>query len=133
MSVIAPILLIMFTLAAAAGCSRSEAATRSEPEAYPTAVRSADGALPRLVFFMNPDGRPCQIQQRVLNDISGELNGKVELVVYRTTSAGDGAKFQQYGIRSLPALVLADASGKEVRRATPGIQNADSIRRLIGR
>jgi len=43
----------------------------------------------------------------------------------------DIAKFQQYGIRSLPALIVTDASGKEIRRATPGIQSAAQVRQLF--
>jgi thioredoxin-related protein len=33
----------------------------------------------------------------------------------------------QYGIRSLPALILVDGSGGELHRFTPGIQPAEAI------
>lgn len=89
-------------------------------------------AKPRLIFFMNPYGAPCQMQDRILQEMSGELRSKVDVVYLRTTSQQDLAWFQQYGIRSLPTLLLADASGKEIRRATPGIQSADQVRRLVG-
>lgn len=94
--------------------------------ATPVAARA------RLIFFMNPNGAPCQMQDRILQEMAGELRGKVDVVYLRTTSQQDLGWFQQYGIRSLPALLLADASGKEIRRATPGIQSADQVRRLVG-
>ncbi len=90
------------------------------------------GALPRLVFFMNPNGMPCQLQDRVLREMARELSARAELVYYRTTDPADLAQFERYGIRSLPALILTDAAGQEIRRATPGIQSADRIRGLVG-
>ena len=92
---------------------------------------SAAAPLPRLVFFMNPNGQPCQMQDRILQDMAPELKGKAEVVYYKTTVGTDIAKFQQYGIRSLPMLIVTDASGKEIRRATPGIQSAPQVRQLF--
>ncbi len=46
--------------------------------------------------------------------------------------AADLERFEQYGIRSLPSLVLTDGAGRELRRATPGIQPEEAIRKLIG-
>jgi thioredoxin 1 len=83
------------------------------------------------VFFMNPNGMPCQMQDRVIRDMASELNGRAQLVYYRTTDPADLGQFERYGIRALPMLVLTDASGREIRRATPGIQSADQIRRLL--
>jgi len=81
---------------------------------------------------MNPNGQPCQIQDRILKEMSGELAGKADVVYYRTTNNDDIQKFTQYGVRSLPALMLTDATGKEIRRATPGIQSAPQVRQLVG-
>jgi thioredoxin 1 len=96
-----------------------------------TAPSHAPSALPRLVFFMNPSGAPCQLQDRVLREMGAELNGRAVLVYYRTTEPADLAQFGRYGIRSLPMLVVTDAEGREVRRATPGIHSADEIRQLL--
>ena len=97
----------------------------------PAAAATKPAALPRLVFFMNPNGQPCQIQDRILQGMATELKGKAEVVYYRTTTPADIARFQQYGIRALPTLLLTDASGKEIRRSTPGIQSADAVRQLV--
>jgi thioredoxin 1 len=101
------------------------------PRPAATAASRPSAALPRLVFFMNPNGAPCQMQDRILQDMGPDLKGKVEVVYYKTTVPTDIAKFQQYGIRSLPTLVVTDASGKEIRRATPGIQSATQVRQLF--
>ncbi|HUL57677.1 MAG TPA: thioredoxin family protein [Anaeromyxobacteraceae bacterium] len=113
-----------------AACSASAGSPERQPSPVP--AHRATGALPRLAFFMNPNGVPCQMQDRVLHDMAGELSGRAELVYYRTTEPGDLEWFGRYGVRSLPMLVLTDASGREIRRATPGIQAAEEIRRLVG-
>jgi thioredoxin 1 len=109
--------------AAAAAASDAKVASASAAKAAPR---------PRLVFFMNPNGQPCQIQDRILKEMSGELAGKAEVVYYKTTNDADIQKFMQYGVRSLPTLLLTDATGKEIRRATPGIQSAPQVRQLVG-
>lgn len=109
------------------------AALADAPKAATTSAttRPAAAPLPRLVFFMNPNGQPCQMQDRILQEMAPELKGKAEVVYYKTTVPADIAKFQQYGIRSLPSLLVTDASGKELRRATPGIQSAAQVRQLF--
>jgi thioredoxin 1 len=124
------LLAVASVAALSAACSATAEAPEQQPSPVPAQRRI--GALPRLVFFLNPNGAPCQLQDRVLRDIAPELSARAELVYYRTTDPGDLAQFGRYGIRSLPMLVLTDASGREIRRATPGIQSADQIRRLIG-
>ncbi len=113
-------LLVLATLAALAAPALADAPR-------------APASLPRIVFFMNPNGAPCQMQDRILLEMAPELKGKAEVVYLKTTVPADIAKFQQYGIRSLPTLVVTDASGKEIRRATPGIQSAAQVRQLIQR
>lgn len=108
----------------ATGCSSSSAGAAAAPAA---AVQGA-----RLVFFMNPNGAPCQVQDQVLRGMAQELTGKVSVVYLRTTVPAELPFFERYGVRSLPLLLLVDGAGNEVRRATPGIQDAAAIRRLVG-
>jgi thioredoxin 1 len=120
----------------ATACSRSEAAPAAAPAATPPAqaAGAAPGAtagLPRLVFFMNPNGRPCQIQDQILEQVAGSLQGRAVLVRFRTTTPEDLAWFEKFGIRSLPQLVVTDATGRELRRATPGIQDAGQVLQLL--
>jgi thioredoxin 1 len=134
-------LVLLPTLAALAlmfaGCSRGDAAVLAAPTTAarpaPMAEAPQPGARPKLVFFMNPNGRPCQIQDQILQSMAAELAGRADLVYFRTTEGGDLPRFEQFGIRSLPALVLTDANGVELRRATPGIQSDAQVRALLGR
>jgi hypothetical protein len=111
-----------------AGCARTEAA--SPPQVV--APRAPLAGRPRLVFFMNPNGRPCQMQDQVLRGMAAELGPRADVVYYRTTEPGDLARFDQFGIRSLPQLVVTDQGGAELRRATPGILSETQVRQLLG-
>lgn len=111
----------------AAACQSSSAAPAQAPVAP-----GATSELPRLVFFMNPYGRPCQIQDELLRGMAAELTGKITVVYIRTTEASEVPFFERFGVRSLPQLLLVDPAGRELRRATPGIQQPDAIRRLVG-
>lgn len=112
-----------FALVASSVIACSASAGNSETTAGDTS--------PRLVFFMNPNGAPCQMQDRVLREMAPELNGRATLVYYRTTEQGDLPQFGRYGIRALPMLIVTDSTGREIRRATPGIHSADEIRQLL--
>jgi thioredoxin 1 len=100
--------------------------------AAPAAAVSAPAQGTRLVFFMNPNGAPCQMQDQVIRGLAQELTGKVAVVYVRTTVQEELPFFERFGIRSLPQLVVVDGAGNELRRATPGIQDAAAIRRLVG-
>jgi thioredoxin 1 len=127
---LSPSLALAAALAVAALPHAAAAAASDAKVASAPAAKAAP--RPRLVFFMNPNGQPCQIQDRILKEMSGELAGKADVVYYKTTSNDDIQKFTQYGVRSLPTLMLTDATGKEIRRATPGIQSAPQVRQLVG-
>jgi thioredoxin 1 len=122
--------ILIATLALLAGACSASAETPPRAASSPPA-RAASEALPRLVFFMNPNGVPCQLQDRVLHEMGADLSGRAQVVYVRTTVEGDLAQFGRYGIRSLPMLVVTDAAGREIRRATPGIHSADEIRQLL--
>jgi thioredoxin 1 len=118
-----PALLATLALGAA-GCSGSASSA-------PAPATAADG-LPRLVFFMNPNGAPCQLQDQVIRGMAPELTGKITVVYLRTTVPAEIPFFERYGVRSLPQLLLVDGAGRELRRATPGVQQPEAIRRLVG-
>lgn len=127
MSLSSPIRAALAALALGAAACSSSAGAASAPGA---AAAPTQGA--RLVFFMNPNGAPCQLQDQVIRAMSAELAGKVSIVYVRTTVQAELPFFERFGIRSLPQLVLVDAAGNEVRRATPGIQDAAQVRKLVG-
>jgi thioredoxin 1 len=123
-----PLLVAAF---AAATLALPAAAESTRPASAKATASANPAVLPRLVFFMNPNGAPCQMQDQILQGMSSELKGKANVVYYKTTTPSDIAMFQRYGIRSLPLLLVTDASGKEIRRATPGIQSAAQVRQLL--
>jgi thioredoxin 1 len=104
------------------GCSENSASVSSPQR--PSEVYS-------LVFFLDPNGRPCQMQDAILKDMAAELEGIVKLRYVLTTVPSDLNYFYSFGIRGLPALLLADASGKEIRRLPPGVKSAEEIRGLL--
>jgi thioredoxin 1 len=121
-------------VAAAVSLAAAIPAAAGEPPAKRAVASHAPTAkapLPRLVFFMNPNGMPCQMQDRVLREMGAELTERAQLVYYKTTEPADIAQFQQFGIRALPTLVVTDASGRELRRATPGILQVPQILKLL--
>jgi thioredoxin 1 len=132
---LAKILAVAALGATLAACTSSAQEPRFVAPAAPSAAHAAapqpSGQRARLVFFMNPNGAPCQTQDRILREMSSELSPRVEVVYYRTTVPADIARFQEYGIRSLPLLLVTDGTGRELRRATPGIQGPDQIRSLV--
>jgi len=85
----------------------------------------------KLIFFINPDGRPCIMQNNILMEMAAELSGKVDIQYVQTSVPADLNIFNQYGVRGLPTLILADAGGKEIRRLSPGVKSSDDIRLLI--
>ncbi len=124
------LLILLFTLF---GCSNGQDTTASSQGTTTTAASQAGDASNEhfLVFFLNPDGAPCRMQDQILAGMSNELQDKVNLYYVRTSVPDDMKIFYAYGIRGLPALLLADASGKEIKRLPPGVRSADEIRSLL--
>ena len=71
------------------------------------------------------------MQNNILKEMAGELNGKVAIQYVQTTVQADLNIFNQYGIRGLPTLILAEAGGKEINRLPPGVKSSDEIRLLL--
>ena len=93
----------------------------------PTAKRGA------LLLFLNPHGRPCLQQNDIVRSILPEIDDSVDLVYVRTDVSADRAMFIQYGIRSLPSMVLKNPDGTIGRRFSPGIHEAEVILEAVSR
>lgn len=85
----------------------------------------------QLVFFIDPNGGPCRMQGDILSTMSDELKNKVLVRTVQTTVKEDMDIFYAYGIRALPTILLADSSGKELKRLPPGVHPAETIRNLL--
>lgn len=75
-----------------------------------------------LVFFQNPYGGPCRMQKEVLDKLMQDKKGGFNIVAVNATNQNDQKAFYDYGVRSLPSLVLVDKGGKIARVFPPGIQ-----------
>lgn len=126
------VLLLLFacsdeTQVAQSAQPQKETPTPATAEVQPAPV--ADSYF--LVFFLDPNGGPCQMQNQILEGMGGELQGKVELRYVQTTRQEDLQYFYAYGVRGLPLLMLVDSSGKEIKRLPPGVNSAENIRKLL--
>ncbi len=132
--------LVLLLIVFLAGCSDDQQVSQSTPSPKGTAqdqvAPSSLAATPHtaeqsLLFFLDPNGRPCQMQDRILLEMAAELKGKVIIKYVKTTIPSDRTSFYQYGIRALPTLLLADSTGNEIKRMTPGVKSAAEIRTLL--
>lgn len=87
---------------------------------------------PLLLFFLNPNGRPCQMQAHILNQNQKEIEKHVTIQGISTTVSSHRQYFYQFGIRQLPALVLIEPTGKVLHRFSPGIHQGSDIISVIG-
>ena len=127
---VARVVLLAALVAAPVALAAEKAApakpTPQAAKAQPAAV-PAPAPKPTLIFFMNPAGRPCQMQDQILSESRAQWEPLASLRYARTDKEADRDVFYQYGVRSLPNLILVGADGKEIHRYSPGIQSAETI------
>ncbi|OGW32096.1 MAG: hypothetical protein A2X59_02800 [Nitrospirae bacterium GWC2_42_7] len=84
-----------------------------------------------VVFFINPFGRPCKEQNMILQKLHKDKGGNFNIAYVSTAKPEDQQAFYDYGIRSLPSLVLVDKSGKISRLFPPGIQSYETLTQAL--
>lgn len=82
---------------------------------------------PTVVFFQNPFGQPCRFQKEILEKLHQNRKGNFNIVGVSTNNQSDQRAFYDYGVRSLPSLVLVDKKGKIERIFPPGIQTVETL------
>lgn len=119
-SIILATVLLLTTGAAMAGVS----APLSTPELKKTVGVNGKATI---VFFQNPNGGPCKAQKVVLDKLQqGRKNG-FNIVGVNAMNQNDQKAFYDYGVRSLPSLILVDKNGKISRVFPPGIQSLETL------
>ena len=84
--------------------------------------------LKTLLFFLNPNGMPCQMQDQVLKQLGDKLTSKAKIEYVKTTEMQTARPlFMKYGIRALPSIIIINKDGSELKRFPPGIQSPDAI------
>jgi len=85
-----------------------------------------------LLFFLDPAGKPCQLQDSILQTHEADIKkNNTEIIRIPTNSESSYSLFAKYGVRSLPSLILIDEQEKEIHRWTPGIQDIEKILPLL--
>ena len=90
-----------------------------------TSDRKASGKT--ILFFMNPNGHPCQMQKAILDGMNEKLAGLAKVTYVKITERSDRDMFSKFGIRGLPSLIIVDADGHEIYRFATGIQDEETI------
>lgn len=117
---------LVVTLLTAATVVQAGAATAplSTPELKQTIGSNGKATL---IFFLNPYGGPCIKQKEVLDKLLQSRKNNFNIASVSTIIQNDQKAFYDYGIRSLPSLVLVDKKGKIGRVFPPGIQSAETL------
>jgi hypothetical protein len=131
-----PIVIVITLIAGliAGSCSTKPSDTNEKGLFKTDIPAKTPGTLPgknvpdkTILFFMNPNGRPCQMQSAIIDKIKDTLAGLAKVTYIKTTERSDLEKFEKYGVRGLPSLIILDKYGKELSRFPPGIQNEKAI------
>ncbi len=117
----------IYGLNVAWGPGGAQSSEKSHVASVESSTVDAKVAKPKLLFFMNPNGRPCQIQDEALSGVRAEIEPIADIVSIMTTNPNDEELFYRYGVRSLPTLVILNSDGREFKRFPPGIQSAKDI------
>lgn len=80
-----------------------------------------------LLFFMNPNGRPCQMQSRIIEENRADIEKRFVIKYIMTTNSSDHALFYRFGVRALPAVILLNSNGTLNHRFPPGILSREQI------
>ena len=127
---IAVIISTVVLLFISAGCQNS---TQNTPAPRSTADigRAIDSGRKTVVFFLNPQGIPCGQQNEILKKLHEDKGGDFNIAYVSALNPADEKAFYDYGIRSLPSLVLVDSKGNVSRHFPPGIQSYDTLAQAL--
>ncbi|MCL4806980.1 MAG: hypothetical protein KJ062_04165 [Thermoanaerobaculia bacterium] len=114
---------------ASAPLALAQAGKGAPAPAKPEAAKAKPAPAPKasLYFFINPAGRPCQMQDQILAESRAQWEPLATLRYARTDTPADRELFYRFGVRALPSLILVGADGKELKRFPPGIQPAETV------
>ena len=120
------LIIVLLAVTVFATTALVSAATKA-PLSTPALSQSIGKGKPVLVFFQNPNGGPCKAQQQVLDKLTEKRKGTFTIAPVNAMEQNDQKAFYDYGVRSLPSLVLVDKAGAISKVFPPGIQSIETI------
>ena len=84
-----------------------------------------------ILFFMNPYGKPCQMQDEIITKMEAVKQGDVNVHYVKTTDSQSRDAFYKYGIRGLPSLIILKPDSTIGHRFSPGIQSEEEISKFL--
>ena len=118
------IMVIVILVLAAAAMAGNMTAPKSTVELQKTI---GAGKKNTIVFFQNPMGGPCRAQNEILQKLLKDRKNGFNIASVSTLKQEDQKAFYDYGVRSLPTLVLVDKAGQINRFFAPGIQSYEAL------
>jgi thioredoxin 1 len=115
-------------------CSKDSGASSATlaPRSTPGLAQVLDAGKKTVVFFLNPNGVPCQNQNQILDKLYADEKGNFSIAYVNALNPADEKAFYDYGIRSLPSLVLVTGKGEIARYFPPGIQSYETLQAALG-
>jgi len=84
-----------------------------------------------VVFFINPNGGPCRAQKDILLQLQKDRKGNFNIAYVDAMNRANQRAFYDYGVRSLPTVVIVDAKGMIAKYFPPGIQPYDILAKTL--
>ena len=81
----------------------------------------------KLLDFWAPWCPPCKLMNPIVEEIEGELKGKIEVVKHNVDEEQETA--QKYSVMSIPTYII-EKDGKEAAR-TSGARSKEEFKRWI--
>ena len=126
-TMIVPMIAAMLLFTGYESVAGSTPAPVSTPE-----LKQAFGAGKKtVVFFLNPQGGPCKAQNEVLTKLHQDRKGNFLIAYVNAMNPADQKAFYDYGVRSLPTVVLVDSKGKISRTFPPRIQTYEAMAKAL--
>lgn len=118
------IIVIAVAMLAAFSLSKCDTTVKNKvaPKSTPEIKQAIESKKKTVLFFMNPNDSTCQRQDEIIKKLYKNLAGAFNLIYVSSVNSNDKQVFNDYGISSLPSVVLVDNKGKIAHHLPPGIQ-----------
>lgn len=116
-------------LLAVGACSKTD--STPAPLSTPELKQAIESGKKTVVFFLNPSGGPCQEQDIILQKLLKDKGGDFNIAYVSATKTENEKAFYDYGIRSLPSLVVVDKKGNISHYFSPGIQSYETLTQAL--